>query len=181
MKTILFLLSLLISLSLRAADPLRPNPRLTPGATTNVDVEILLQPGYTKKVRHVPAATKKQVFIAYFGRVPAHPGHYEIDHLISLELGGSNDIKNLWPEGYFTAPFDAKMKDKLEDKMHLLVKAARKAHGKPSATRWRTKCQHELATDWAAAYPQCVAPRLWPSWAVASPRHPSHLRFVPVS
>jgi hypothetical protein len=25
------------------------------------------------------------------------PG-YEIDHLISIELGGSNDIKNLWPE-----------------------------------------------------------------------------------
>jgi hypothetical protein len=159
MKTILFLLSLLISLSLRAADPLRPNPRLTPGATTNVDVEILLQPGYTKKVRHVPAATKKQVFIAYFGRVPAHPGHYEIDHLISLELGGSNDIKNLWPEGYFTAPFDAKMKDKLEDKMHLLVKADLKAHGKASATRLLKKFQHEIATDWVAAYHQYVSPR----------------------
>jgi 5-methylcytosine-specific restriction endonuclease McrA len=26
------------------------------------------------------------------------PGAYEIDHLISISLGGSNDIKNLWPQ-----------------------------------------------------------------------------------
>src|ERR1043166_7656449 len=159
MKTILFLLSLLISLSLRAADPLRPNPRLTPAAPTIGEGKTPPRPRNTKKARPFPAATKKQVFIAYFGRVPAHPGHYEIDHLISLELGGSNDIKNLWPEGYFTAPFDAKMKDKLEDKMHLLVKADLKAHGKASATRLLKKFQHEIATDWVAAYHQYVSPR----------------------
>ncbi len=26
------------------------------------------------------------------------PYAHEVDHLVSLELGGSNDIRNLWPE-----------------------------------------------------------------------------------
>jgi hypothetical protein len=37
--------------------------------------------------------------ITYHGK-----GDYEIDYLISLELGGSNSIKNLWPESYWASP-----------------------------------------------------------------------------
>jgi len=40
-----------------------------------------------------------------------------VDHLISLELGGSNDLANLWPEPY---P-DATAKDKAENALHALV------------------------------------------------------------
>jgi hypothetical protein len=37
-----------------------------------------------------------------------------IDHLVSLEVGGSNDISNLWPE-----PSDeAKRKDAVENNLH---------------------------------------------------------------
>ena len=47
----------------------------------------------------------------------------EIDHIVSLELGGSNDIANLYPEEA-TLPADAPgfhVKDKLENKLHDLV------------------------------------------------------------
>ena len=44
----------------------------------------------------------------------------EIDHIVSLELGGSNDIANLYPERASPAP-GYKVKDKLENKLHGLV------------------------------------------------------------
>ena len=46
---------------------------------------------------------------------------FEVDHLISLELGGSNDIKNLWPQSYTTKPWNAHVKDKLENRLHKLI------------------------------------------------------------
>jgi hypothetical protein len=48
------------------------------------------------------------------------PGTYEIDHLISLELGGSNDKANLWPESY-SGPNNAHDKDKVENALHQQV------------------------------------------------------------
>jgi hypothetical protein len=108
MKSILIAFVLLVAVSLKAEDPVRPDPRLTPGAIlSGVTVEQIMQRGYTRTVRSVPASVKREVFAHYFGRVPGMPGHYEIDHLISLELGGSNDPKNLWPESYYTEPFNA--------------------------------------------------------------------------
>jgi hypothetical protein len=44
----------------------------------------------------------------------------EIDHIVSLELGGSNDIANLFPEKRDVSP-GYKVKDKLENKLHDLV------------------------------------------------------------
>ena len=44
----------------------------------------------------------------------------EIDHIVSLELGGSNDIANLFPERASPAP-GYKVKDRLENKLHSLV------------------------------------------------------------
>jgi hypothetical protein len=70
-------------------------------------------------------------------------GEYEVDHLISLELGGSNDIKNLWPESYRTEPWNAHVKDKLEDRLHDLVCAGRIS---------LAEAQRAIATDWIAAY-----------------------------
>jgi 5-methylcytosine-specific restriction endonuclease McrA len=50
--------------------------------------------GYTKKVRNVPVEMKREVYEEY-GVTSHDPGDYEVDHLIPLELGGSNSIKNL--------------------------------------------------------------------------------------
>lgn len=89
----------------------RPDPNCTPGALLNVTVAQICTPGYASKVRNVPQAKKQQVLRAY--GLKSNPG--EIDHLISLELGGSNDLTNLWPQTNY------KDKDKLENLLHRQV------------------------------------------------------------
>ena len=158
-KAVLTAFLFITTLWLRAAVPLRPDPHLTPGAVTNVAVEQIVAPGYAKKARHVTAATKRQVFIEYFGRVPDNPGQYEIDHLISLELGGSNDIKNLWPQNYLSLPYNAHIKDKLEDHAAALVRNELKLHGHDAATALLEQIQHEIAADWVGAYHKYVSTR----------------------
>ena len=75
---------------------------------------------FAPAVRNVPDAKKHQVEIEYGMRPKAYGRTIEIDHIISLELGGSNDIANLYPEpGSGKANYH--VKDKLENKLHKLV------------------------------------------------------------
>ena len=64
----------------------------------------------------MPGRTKNRVYLNYGIRRHA-PDSYEVDHLISLELGGSNSVKNLWPE---KQP-GARGKGKLENRLHAQV------------------------------------------------------------
>lgn len=166
--TAAFLACLLQTVTLNAADPIRPNPQMTPGAVfANVTVEQICAPGYANGsdasnnghgVRYVPRSVKWKVFKAYFGNVPDKTGNYEVDHLISLELGGSNDARNLWPQSYLTDPYNAHVKDKLENKMHLLVKQCLAQKGHAAATALLKRFRQEIVTDWVAAYHKYVAP-----------------------
>jgi hypothetical protein len=122
--------------------PIQPDPQLTPGATLAVTTDDICVPGYTQVVRDVPAAVKRQVYAEY-GITHHEPGEYEVDHLISLELGGSNSLKNLWPQSYETQPWNAHVKDALEDELHRLV---------CSGQLDLKTAQHEIATDWIGAY-----------------------------
>ena len=79
--------------------PILPDPNLTPGSTIDVTPGDLCVPGYTKQVRNVPAEMKREVYREY-GITSHESGDYEVDHLIPLELNGSNSIKNLWPESH---------------------------------------------------------------------------------
>jgi hypothetical protein len=121
-------------------DPIRPDPTLTPGATLNVGLAQLCTPGYTQTVRNVPASLTAAVYAEY--GIKHVPGTHEVDHLISLELGGSNDVKNLWPQTY-ALPYGAHQKDNLENYLHRQVCA-----GKMSLA----DAQHDIAADWIAAY-----------------------------
>jgi len=103
-------------------------------------------PGYSKKVRDVPESVKRQVYASY-GITSHQPHEYEVDHLISLELGGSNSIKNLWPQSYKTQPYNATVKDKLENKLHALVCSG--------AIDLQT-AQRAIATNWIEAYRKYV-------------------------
>jgi hypothetical protein len=92
----------------------RPDPHWTPGAAiAGVTAGQVCTPGYSKGVRNVPQSEKNKVYLNY-GIRRHSPGSYEVDHLISLELGGSNSVKNLWPE---KQP-GARSKDKLENSLH---------------------------------------------------------------
>ena len=100
--------------------PTLPDPKLTPGATLPVSKYDICVPGYAGHARNVPQSVKEQAYESY-GITSREPGEYEVDHLISLELGGSNDIDNLWPQSYKTQPWNAHVKDKLENKLHDMV------------------------------------------------------------
>ena len=84
--------------------PILPDPKLTPGDVLAVTKSDVCTPGYSGKVRNVPQAVKQQAYQNY-GILQHKSGDFEVDHLISLELGGSNSIKNLWPESYLTSPW----------------------------------------------------------------------------
>jgi hypothetical protein len=101
----------------------KPDPRLTPGATFPVTAAQVCVPGYSTSVRSVSDTEKNAVFAEYGIRSHA-PYAYEVDHLISLELGGSNDIRNLWPESY-AGPEGAHAKDAIENELHAQVCAGR--------------------------------------------------------
>ena len=119
-----------------------PDPVLTPGAIRAVTMAQVCIKGSSGKARNVPNSVKRQVYKAY-GIVNAAPGEYEVDHLISLELGGSNDIKNLWPQSYITTPWNAHLKDKLETRLHALV-----CRGMLTLE----EAQKAISSNWIAAY-----------------------------
>ncbi|HUW46343.1 MAG TPA: HNH endonuclease signature motif containing protein, partial [Dehalococcoidia bacterium] len=102
-----------------------PDSKITPGDARSVTQQVLCTTS-TKLVRNVPESEKKQAYKNYGVSGGDHTGYCngaggcEVDHLISLELGGSNDIKNLWPEPYFGA-CNAHDKDKLENKLHKMI------------------------------------------------------------
>ena len=99
-------------------------PVSRPATTLPVTKADVCTPGYTKKVRDVPQAVKEQAYQNY-GITHRAKGEYEVDHLISLEIGGSNSIKNLWPQSYKTQPWNAHVKDKLENELHRLICGAK--------------------------------------------------------
>jgi hypothetical protein len=69
-------------------------------------------------------------------------GDGEVDHLVSLELGGSNARANLFPEAASPRP-GSHEKDRLENALHADVCA-----GRVSLRR----AQRLIAGDWVAEY-----------------------------
>ena len=136
------------ALAINQNAPLVPDPVRTPGDVLTSDPKIVCVSGYTKTVRNVPQALKEQIYRSY-GITSRKSGEYEIDHLISLELGGSNSARNLWPESFKTQPLNAHVKDALENRLHELA-----CSGKITLQQ----AQQAIAGNWEAAYLQYVGP-----------------------
>lgn len=146
----IWLLSALASMSIEdahAQGPFVPDSSLTPGDVLPVSKREICIPGYSKRVRYVPASVKQEVFRLY-GITSRQPYEFEVDHLISLELGGSNSIRNLFPQSY-KGEWNARIKDKLENKLHWLVCCG--------AIELQT-AQQEIASNWIAAYLKYQSP-----------------------
>lgn len=116
-----------------------PDPACTPGASLpGVTRAQVCTRGWAAAHRRVTAATRRDV-LARYGGPPA--GEYELDHLISLELGGSNDPANLWPQpGPIPNP-----KDSTEGRLHRLVCSGRMD---------LEVAQARIAQDWTTALPR---------------------------
>lgn len=129
-----------------------PNSARTPGAT-NPDVtqttinQTICVTGWTSTIRPPSSVTtaikKQQLASGYAYQGDTLTSHYEEDHLISLELGGSPASElNLWPEPY-TSDEGARVKDRVENKLHSLVCAG---------TITLATAQQAIAGDWWSAY-----------------------------
>jgi hypothetical protein len=117
-----------------------PNRALTPGAVLTTSRTRVCTSGYASSVRDVPTSESDAVYARY--DVVHVPYAHEVDHLISLELGGSNAITNLWPEPY-AGRWGARTKDTLENQLHALV-----CGGQLSLRR----AQHIEAVNWVGTY-----------------------------
>ncbi len=119
-----------------------PDPRCTSGAIfTRASRARICRRGYAGGVRDVPARLKRKIYTSYGIRHHTR-GSYEVDHLVSLELGGSNDEANLFPEAARPRP-GFREKDRLENRLHALVCERRE--------RLRT-AQRGIAGNWLAQY-----------------------------
>ena len=133
--------------------------RITPGAIFHVSTATVCRKGYAGSVRNVSTATKNKAYTEY-GITTHRTGQYEIDHLISLELGGDNELKNLWPE-----PDDLgsnrNTKDNLENHLHALV-----CSGQVSLAA----AQKAIATDWVKAYARYMPIKVGKAQPVTAPK-----------
>ena len=146
-------LCLLLSFSVAWADDL-PDLNKTPSVVrSGLTKEKICTIKWGKDERHVTAAMKRKVFelYGYSGYddprcVPAGKRTCEIDHLISRELGGADVVENLWPQAYGSTPWNASLKDKLENRLHKEVCEKKTISLKEARSM--------LLNDWRKAYKQ---------------------------
>ncbi len=139
--------SMVKSWELDVAHAVLPDPKLTPGDTLpGVTAADVCTPGWATEHRNVTQEMRYKVYAEY-GRTQGQ-GCCELDHLVPLELGGSNDVKNLWPEPYDPRPASAE-KDQLENELH-----ARVCAGKMTLA----DAQHCIASNWIKCWEQHAMP-----------------------
>jgi hypothetical protein len=90
----------------------------------------------------VPQSEKFAVEREYGMPAGLYGATMEIDHIVSLEIGGSNDIANLFPEKAKPSPGYPE-KDKLENRLHAMVCANQMT---------LRAAQQQIAANWQALY-----------------------------
>jgi hypothetical protein len=117
-----------------------PVASLTPGAAWDVSVDELCSG--TTHTWPITTAMRAEVVNAY-GVQDVPSDQYELDFLITPELGGATDARNLWPQRYTSPLWNARVKDELERLLPRLV-CGRKLD--------LAAAQRDMAVDWVAAY-----------------------------
>jgi hypothetical protein len=121
-----------------------PDRRCSPGAYySKLTRPVICASGFrTTKTRPVPDAEKSAVEREYGMAARSYGRAIVIDHIVSLELGGSNSIANLFPESASGAA-NYHLKDKLENRLHDLVCAGQMT---------LRAAQRGIARNWVALY-----------------------------
>jgi len=118
-----------------------PNAVLTPGVAAAYSRDEVCNDNLPKN-KTVSVSVRRRVLGAY-GIRSLDPEAYEVDYLITPALGGSDDIRNLWPQPYSSTAWNARVKDALEDRLHQLV---------CSGDLDLATAQRDISRDWIAAY-----------------------------
>lgn len=121
---------------------LLPDRSLTPGATQPVNMTDVCSQREEDLDPAVSDPVRKVVFQEY-GMSGTKTDGYQVDYLINPQLGGTADVRNLWPEPYGSTVWNAHAKDALEDRLHRMV---------CDNQIDLVSAQQEIATDWIAAY-----------------------------
>jgi anti-sigma factor RsiW len=122
------------------AQPL-PDPTYTPGSIRSVALDQLCSAS-SDAVANVPADLQQRVFREY-GIKGTPAAEFEVDYLITPGLGGSEDVRNLWPEPHRNTQWNSYVKDQLEDRLHNMVCEHQIGLG---------EAQHAIASNWIVAY-----------------------------
>src|SRR5450432_696753 len=125
----------------RFARPL-PDAQLTPGAVRTVASREVCGSRPDPSTFQIPATLQNKVFQEY-GMPDVPPENYEVDYLITPELGGADDIRNLWPEPYADTEWNAHVKDQLENYLRDQV-----CEGRMNLST----AQRDISVDWVSAY-----------------------------
>jgi hypothetical protein len=121
---------------------LLPDKTLTPGAIRPVSINDICSMEHDQVVRLVSEVLRQRVFQEY-GLRDVRVENYEVDYLISPGLGGTDDIRNLWPQPRYKTMWNSFVKDQLEDYLHREVCAG---------VIDLAEAQRDVATDWVSAY-----------------------------
>lgn len=126
-----------------SAQAVVPDPTITPGAVRTTDAMDVCSHG-TVQLRHMTRA-RSDAIMNFYGLPGGRHEAYEIDHLIPLSVGGSDDDANLWPEPrrMIEDEWPAERKDELEMRLHALVCSGRIEI---------TEAQKAIAEDWTEAW-----------------------------
>jgi hypothetical protein len=129
-----------------------PDPKVTPGAVDpsitqeNIHSTVCV-PGWSKRVRPPVTMTEKwkRDALRQSGYLDQNISHYEWDHLIPIEVGGSpTSLLNQWLEYHHPDDgWDFDLKDQFENEMH-----RRLCSGRVSLT----EAQQAFVGDWREAY-----------------------------
>jgi hypothetical protein len=142
MKTILIFLFLA---SFCFSEDIVLNSFLTPGVVNhNITEKQLRIIGYTKTFQRVPQTRVDSVFSEY--KITDRQ-NYKISWLIPIQLGGTGNIKNLYPHSLLEKTWTLAKKEQLDHLLHSMV-----ITGKISLQQ----AQYEISNDWIKAYQNYV-------------------------
>lgn len=147
MRPLLFAAAFVAVVQGAFAQAVVPDPTLTPGAVRTTDAFDVCDHG-TGQLRHMTRERSDRIMAEYGLPGGAHEA-YEIDHLIPLSIGGSDDDANLWPEPrrMIEKEWSAERKDDLEARLRELV---------CSGQIEITDAQKAIADDWTEAWRRFV-------------------------